>query len=59
MNQEETDDVVADENSQDSRGDAYRKQRSVILRVERVDDRARVTTDEERVLREGCREIKP
>jgi len=35
------------------RGDACRKEQSVIFRVERVDGRARVTTDEERVLRGG------
>ena len=32
-------------------GEAYRKERSVILREDDVGGRARVTTDEERILR--------
>jgi len=55
MNLEEVDEVEADEKSQevDSRDEVMH-----IFRAERVDGRARVTTDEERVLRGGWRDIK-
>jgi len=54
MNQEEIDDEKSQE--VDSRDEVM--QRSVIFRVEWVGGRARVTTDKERVLQEGWREIK-
>ena len=40
------------------RGDAYLNERSVIFKEEMVGGRERVTTDEERVLRGGWREIR-
>ena len=40
------------------RGAAYQKERSVIFKEDRVGGRARVTTDEERVLWQGWTEIK-
>jgi len=39
-------------------GAAYRKERLVIFREDRVGGRARVTTDEERVLWQGWKEIR-
>jgi len=63
MNQEEADQDVADEVSEeaDSRGKAMRSvkiERLVIFKEERVGGRARVTTDEDLVLRGVWREIK-
>jgi len=62
MNQEEADQDVTDEVSEevDSRGEVMRgeKKRLVIFKEERVGGRARVTTDEDRVLRGVWREIK-
>ena len=62
MNQEEADQDVTEEVSEevDSRGEVMRgeKKRLVIFKEERVGGRARVTTDEDRVLRGVWREIK-
>ena len=57
MNQEEADQNVADEVSEevDCRGEVMRSEKNDL---ERVGGRARVTTDEDRVLRGVWREIK-
>ena len=62
MNQDEADQDVADKVSEevDSRGRVMRteKERLLIFKEERVGGRARVTTDEDRVLRGVWRQIK-
>jgi len=58
MNQEEADQDVVDEVGEKVEGEVMRseKKRLVIFKEERVGGRARVTTDEDRVLRGVWRE---
>jgi len=63
MNQDGKDEDMVDEMSQEvdsiqRRGDAYRNERSVIFKVEWDGDRARMTSDDERVQRGDWRDIK-